>query len=388
MTETISQPGAPAALDATEQEGAGPAMSNQPEPESVKPGTGLLVLAPLRLEANAVRRGLTDPASIVVTAGLGASRGRKAAAKAGPTSFGALAVMGTAAGLSDDLAPGDLVVASAVTDGETTVTLPGAGLLAAELGRAGLRARAGRVVTVPKLVRGSDRERLAAGGYLVADMESGALRGGRGRPPAGGRSGRCPTPGSARGWSGGGIAALKSLRQAAPVDREVGRRLPRADCAAGRAAVVLRRGRAGDRDRRARPGAARRAGLRAQADRAQHPGRLRPGGPRRGLRGRAGRGAGRRHGGVLRPRGVARGARRRERPRPVGHRRDLPAGVEGARRGPPVRPRGLHPGADRPRRATRRSRAPWARRPTRPCWCRRRPTWPRSTSPTAPRSPT
>ena len=46
--------------------------------------------------------------------------------------------MGTAAGLAADLSPGDLVVATEVTDGETTIALPGADLLAAELRRAGL----------------------------------------------------------------------------------------------------------------------------------------------------------------------------------------------------------------------------------------------------------
>ena len=210
MTETISHSGPPAGSDAIEPE-EGPAV-----PESAKPGTGLLVLAPLRLEANAVRRGLTDPSSTVRHAGLGASRARKTAGQAGPLSFGALAVMGTAAGLSDDLTPGDLVVASAVTDGETTVTLPGADLLAAELRRAGLAARAGRLVTVPKLVRGGDRERLAAEGYLVADMESGALAAAAaGRPLAVIRA--VSDAGFGPGMVGGGIAALKSLRKAAPV---------------------------------------------------------------------------------------------------------------------------------------------------------------------------
>jgi 4-hydroxy-3-methylbut-2-enyl diphosphate reductase len=86
-----------------------------------------------------------------------------------------MVVMGTAAGLSDDLSPGDLVVASEVTDGETTVALPGADLLAAELRRAGLNARAGRLITVQKLVKSSERVRLAAAGYMAADMESAAL---------------------------------------------------------------------------------------------------------------------------------------------------------------------------------------------------------------------
>jgi 4-hydroxy-3-methylbut-2-enyl diphosphate reductase len=179
-------------------------------------GPGLLVLSPLRLEASAVRHGLTQPGSKVRHAGMGASRGKKAADKNQPLSFGALVVMGTAAGLSDDLKPGDLVVASAVTDGETTLRLPGADLLAAELRRAGLSARAGRLVTVPKLVRAADRERLAADGYLVADLETAALLATAGeRPAAVIRA--VSDAGFGPGMVGGGIAALRALRQAAPV---------------------------------------------------------------------------------------------------------------------------------------------------------------------------
>src|ERR1700730_18092996 len=163
MTETIPQPRTEAAADHTEESA----------PESAKPG--LLVLAPLRLEANAVRRGLTNPASRVLHTGMGATRARKSAGKSKPLTFGAMVVMGTAAGLSADLSPGDLVVASEVTDGETTVALPGADLLAAELRRAGLTARAGRLLTVQKLVKSAERLRLAADGSLAADMETAAL---------------------------------------------------------------------------------------------------------------------------------------------------------------------------------------------------------------------
>src|ERR1700749_1687939 len=150
MTETIPQPRTEAAADQTE-EGA---------PESAKPG--LLVLAPLRLGANAVRRGLTNPPRHVRHPGRGTTRARKAAVKSQPLSFGAMVVMGTAAGLSADLSPGDLVVASEVSDGETTHRLPGADLLAAELRRAGLSARTGRMITVKKLVKADSRSRLAA----------------------------------------------------------------------------------------------------------------------------------------------------------------------------------------------------------------------------------
>jgi 4-hydroxy-3-methylbut-2-enyl diphosphate reductase len=207
--ETIPQPRM-AATDQSEETAV---------PASSKPG--LLVLAPLRIEANAVRRGLTQPASQVLRTGMGPTRSRKAAERSKPRSFIPTVVMGTAAGLVDDLSPGDLVVATSVTDGATTIALPGADLLAAELRRAGLNARAGRLVTVDKLVKSAQRAGLAAEGYLAADMESAALLGvadagtGQGGPVAVIRA--VSDAGFGPGMVGGGLAALRALRKAAPV---------------------------------------------------------------------------------------------------------------------------------------------------------------------------
>jgi 4-hydroxy-3-methylbut-2-enyl diphosphate reductase len=204
MTETIPHPRTEGAADQIEET----------VPESAKPG--LLVLAPLRIEANSVRRGLTQAGSQVLRTGMGATRAKKSVARSNPLSFGAAVVMGTAAGLSADLSPGDLVVASEVSDGRTTVKLPGADLLAAELRRAGLSARAGRMITVGQLVKAADRARLAADGYLAADMESAALLGrAGGRPVAVIRA--VSDAGIGPGMVRGGMAALRSLRLAAPV---------------------------------------------------------------------------------------------------------------------------------------------------------------------------
>jgi 4-hydroxy-3-methylbut-2-enyl diphosphate reductase len=201
MTETIPKPRAAEEAAFTES----PAVE-----------TGLLVLAPLRLEANAVRRGLTQPTSHVRRTGMGATRSRKSAAQSKPGPFSAMVVMGTAAGLAADLSPGDLVVATEVTDGETTVELPGADLLAAELRRAGLNARAGRIIQVKKLVNSSERTRLAADGFIAADMESAALAGTvQGRPVAVIRA--VSDGGFGPGMVTGGMTALRSLRAAAPV---------------------------------------------------------------------------------------------------------------------------------------------------------------------------
>jgi 4-hydroxy-3-methylbut-2-enyl diphosphate reductase len=196
MTETIPQPTEDADLA---------------EPALAAANGGLLVLAPLRLEANAVRRGLRAASSRVQRTGMGAARSRKSVtgeSKPGP--FGAMVVMGTAAGLADDLSQGDLVVATEVSDGDSTVQLPGADLLAAELRRAGLPARAG------KIVRAAERKALATEGYLAADMETAALVGAAGERPVAVIRAVSDT-GFGPGMVSGGLAGLRSLRLAAPV---------------------------------------------------------------------------------------------------------------------------------------------------------------------------
>jgi 4-hydroxy-3-methylbut-2-enyl diphosphate reductase len=196
MTETIPQP---------------PAAETDDNPERAA-GAGLLVLAPLRFEANAVRRGLRESTSRVVRTGM---RGGKAEPSQWGT-FGGMVVMGTSAALAADLKPGDLIVATEVTDGERTVKLPGADMIAGELRRAGLSARAGKVRTVSSLVKSSQRSLLAADGSLVADMESLPLvAGAAGRPVAVIRA--VSDGGVGPGMVAGGLAALRSLRLAAPV---------------------------------------------------------------------------------------------------------------------------------------------------------------------------
>jgi 4-hydroxy-3-methylbut-2-en-1-yl diphosphate reductase len=215
--------------------------------ESAATSGGLLVLAPMMLEANAVRRGLTQPTSRVQRAGVGSTRAGKVALASQSESFGAMVVMGTAAGLTDELSPGDLVVATEVTDGTITVKLPGAVMLAGELRRAGLRARAGKMVTVSHLVRPGERAALAATGALAADMETLALLSAAdGRPAAVIRA--VSDAGIGPGMVTGGLAALKSLRAAAAVaekwaaacaDRSVLLAGPRSFCAGVERAIEI-----------------------------------------------------------------------------------------------------------------------------------------------------
>ncbi|HYZ54779.1 MAG TPA: 4-hydroxy-3-methylbut-2-enyl diphosphate reductase [Streptosporangiaceae bacterium] len=210
----------------------------------------LLVCAPLRVEARAVKRGLRDSAraarpvrpsagaadaSSVLRTGYGSTRAANRALEVRQIPFGMLAITGTGAGLAPGLSPGDLVVATEVAgiaghgdagggeggrpDG-TAVNCPSAPLLAGELRRAGLRARAGKVATVGHLVRNAERERLAAAGMIAADMESAPLAAAAGdRPVAVIRaiSDTADRPLLRPGVLTGGLSALRSLRAAGPV---------------------------------------------------------------------------------------------------------------------------------------------------------------------------
>jgi 4-hydroxy-3-methylbut-2-en-1-yl diphosphate reductase len=181
-------------------------------------GDDLLVCAPLRIEARAVRRGLRDPGTEVVRTGYGPARAERAAKEASNRSFGKLMVMGVGGGLTPDLSPGDVVVGTEVSDGTRTVSLPSAPLLAGELRRAGLRARAGKLATVPHLIRGTERSRLTAEGTLAVDMESAPLASAAGTRPVAVIRAVSDTRGVLRpGIVTGGLAALRSLRAAAPV---------------------------------------------------------------------------------------------------------------------------------------------------------------------------
>jgi len=73
-----------------------------------------------------------------------------------------LVASGIAAALGGNLRPGDIVVASQVTDGHATMTCPSAPLLAGELVRAGLRVTTGTVATVGGLPGGGQNGQPAA----------------------------------------------------------------------------------------------------------------------------------------------------------------------------------------------------------------------------------
>jgi len=185
----------------------------------------LLICAPMRIEARAIRRGLRSSASSaeigrngsvpeVLRTGWGTTRAAQAAKNMSHRPFGPVVIMGVGAGLTDDLRPGDLVVGTDVG----AVSCGSAPLLAAELRRAGLSVRTGPITTVDHLVRRSERASLAAAGYLLADMESGPLAAAAGERPVAVVRAVSDTPDRPlAGIVSGGLAALRSLRAAAPV---------------------------------------------------------------------------------------------------------------------------------------------------------------------------
>jgi len=190
----------------------------------------LLICAPMGIEARAIRRGLraraggsgggvppgqlsADPPKVLRT-GYGTTRAARQAERLSQRPFGQMLIMGVGGGLSTDLTPGDLVVGTEVG----VVTCPSAPLLAGELRRAGLPARTGRITTVDHLVRRAERAALAADGWLLADMESAPLAAAAdGRPVAVIRAVSDTPHHPLAGIVSGGLAALRTLRAAAPV---------------------------------------------------------------------------------------------------------------------------------------------------------------------------
>jgi 4-hydroxy-3-methylbut-2-enyl diphosphate reductase len=131
---------------------------------------GLLVLAPLRIEARAARRGA--PSAVVLRTGMGARRSRVAAIHAADHPARAVAVLGFCGALSDDLEPGDVVLADELRGDGAPFQWQPSERLVKELERVGVDARRGPIVSVPKMARGASRRRLADEGAIAVDMES------------------------------------------------------------------------------------------------------------------------------------------------------------------------------------------------------------------------
>ena len=134
-----------------------------------------LLLAPLRLEASALRRGA--PSAEVVRVGMGPRRAAASCARLAPSLAEGRPVVlaGVAGGLVGELAAGDVVVASAITATEEADDLELADpSVAALLDAAGLTRRLAPIVSSPRILsrRRSSRLAAAAGGAVAVEMEA------------------------------------------------------------------------------------------------------------------------------------------------------------------------------------------------------------------------
>jgi 4-hydroxy-3-methylbut-2-enyl diphosphate reductase len=133
-----------------------------------------VVLAPLRVEARALRRGA--PGLDVRRTGAGPVRAARAvAALAAAGRPPAIAVAGVAGGLAPGMAPGTIVVADRVlaADGTLTATLRSAAVIAGDLRRRGLPVVVGSVVSTPRVIHGAERRAaLARLGAVAVDTET------------------------------------------------------------------------------------------------------------------------------------------------------------------------------------------------------------------------
>jgi nucleoside phosphorylase len=135
----------------------------------------MLVMAPLRLEALAIRAGARRLR--IEQTGMGPTRSKAAALLLQGDPAAALVVMGVCGGLDDACEPGDVVVADGLLDGEQDgedhrVACPSARPLAEALEDRGLAVRRGTVVSVAHIAHGDTRVRLRERGGIVVDMES------------------------------------------------------------------------------------------------------------------------------------------------------------------------------------------------------------------------
>jgi 4-hydroxy-3-methylbut-2-en-1-yl diphosphate reductase len=129
--------------------------------------TGLTVLAPMSVEAHAVRAGA--PWARVHRIGMGP---RRAARSAHVVEGGAVLIAGFGGALDPELEPGDVVLASELRGPTGTTPCPDPSILAGVLRRGGLRVRVGPIASSQRLVVRERRRMLQRTGALAVDMES------------------------------------------------------------------------------------------------------------------------------------------------------------------------------------------------------------------------
>lgn len=141
----------------------------------------LAVLAPLSIEALALRRGLRE--ARVIRTGAGPKRSQSAARLLSRSADRALAVAGVCGGVDAKLEPGDVVVASELQGGAGARKLAHAEALVDALHDLGVTAHFGPIRSEDHIVRGAEREQLRASGAIAVDMESRWLANAAGERP-------------------------------------------------------------------------------------------------------------------------------------------------------------------------------------------------------------
>jgi len=131
---------------------------------------GLAVLAPLSIEALALRCGLRE--ARVIRTGAGPRRAQACARRLAGSPDHALAVAGLCGGIGAELEPGDVVVASELQGGAGTHKLAHAEALLAALRDLDVAAHFGPIRSEDHIVLGAKREALRTSGALAVDMES------------------------------------------------------------------------------------------------------------------------------------------------------------------------------------------------------------------------
>jgi len=131
---------------------------------------GIVVLAPLSVEARAVRSGA--PWASVHQIGMGPRRAARSAALASGSGGRATLIAGFCGGLDPDLEPGDIVLASELRGPTGTTICDDPAILAGILRRGGLRVRVAPIASSQRLVLGERRRTLHRTGAAAVDMES------------------------------------------------------------------------------------------------------------------------------------------------------------------------------------------------------------------------
>jgi 4-hydroxy-3-methylbut-2-en-1-yl diphosphate reductase len=130
----------------------------------------IVVLAPLSVEARAVRSGA--PWARVHQIGMGPRRAARSAQLASGSAGRAVLIAGFCGALDPDLEPGDVVLASELRGPTGTTPCDDPAILAGVLRRGGLRVRIAPVASSQRLVLGERRRMLHRTGAVAVDMES------------------------------------------------------------------------------------------------------------------------------------------------------------------------------------------------------------------------